>query len=513
MQDKSLYISGLEPITELPPTGVGGLIDPSIVTTDRTLRSSDVTFLALLMILGAGLRFYRIDTGLWFDEIQTLLDSVRSPLGRIISHFPSNNDHPLYSVLAHISVALFGEEPWSLRLPSALFGVAAIPMLYLLGIAVTDRREAAAASLILTVSYHHIWFSQNARGYTALLFCVLLATYALVQWFETGRKSFLILYAGITALGSYAHLTMVLVCLSHALVCGIDWLSNGHSRVRAEWRVIAGGFIGAGLLTVLLYAPMVADVSSFFTTSTVSTGEVATPIWAMVSALRGLQVGFGTMWGIAIGGVVFVAGAWSYFRERPTVSLLFLLPLPVTVILALALNRPIFPRFLFFAVGCGLLVTVRGASAVGALTARFTLGRLAPQRAATVMVALLTLGAVLLSIRSLPYGYRFPKQDYEQAVAFVERTKNDADIAAVTGEPAVTPVLQYLGRPWRRVDDGRQLRELRAAGVPVWVLYTFPSYIEAGQPELWTILRNECVEISEFEGTVAGGTISVRRCP
>ena len=483
------------------------------MTTERSLRPVDVGFLAVLVIIGAGLRFYRIDTALWFDEIVTLLDSVRSPLARIVTHFPSNNDHPLYSVLAHVSVDVFGESPWVLRLPSALFGVAAIPLLYLAGIAVTDRREALGAATILTFSYHHVWFSQNARGYTALLFFVLLATYVLVRWLDTGRRAFLVAYAIATAIGAYAHLTMVLVSISHALAFGIAWSIDGRdARIPGEWRRLAGAFIGAALLTIALYVPMVADVGSFFTTQTATATEVATPAWAVVAALRGLQVGFGAIGGLAVGGAIFVAGAWSYWRDRPAVAMLILLPVPVTVLLALALNRPIFPRFVFFAMGLALLVAMRGAASIGSLAATFTAGGMPRPRAAAAMVALVAIGGVALSLRSLPYNYRWPKQDYERAVAFVERTKGAADMPIVIGEPAATPVQQYLGRPWPRVHDGQQFRRLREKGAAIWVVYTFPSYIEAGQPDLWSMLQDECTEVGAFEGTVAGGTIHVRRC-
>ena len=484
-----------------------------MTTTQRAVRPLDVIFVVTLIVIGTGLRFYRIDTGLWFDEILTLLDSVRSPLTRILTHFPGNNDHPLYSVLAHLSVSLFGESPWALRLPSALFGVATIPLLYAVGLAISDRREAAAAATILTVSYHHIWFSQNARGYTALLFCVLLATYVLIRWLDTGRRGFLVSYAVVTAVGSYAHLTMVLVSVSHALALAIAWLvSTCDPRLRTQWLALAGAFVGAAVLTVFCYAPMVADVSAFFTTQTATAAEVATPIWAIVAAVRGLQVGFGVTWGAAVGTTIFALGAWSFWRERPTVALLLLLPAPMTVVLALALDRPVFPRFVFFAVGSALLVTVRGASVIGMLASRFVPGRLTAQQGALAMVALLTILGVAMSVRSLPYGYRFPKQDYESAVAFVERAKSQNDVVVVIGEPATTPVQKYLGQPWTRVHDDSELRSLRRPGSSVWVIYTFPAYIEADQPELWSMVQNDCNEAGEFEGTVAGGTISVRRC-
>ena len=178
------------------------------------------------------------------------------------------------------------------------------------------------------------------------------------------------------------------------------------------------------------------------------------------------------------------------------------------------LNRPIFPRFLFFAIGFVLLVTVRGASSVGTALAALTTTRpAAPQIGATIMVALIALGALVLSARSLPYGYRHPKQDYAGAVAFVERTRNDSDLVAVIGETGARPVLDYLDKPWHRVNAGSDLRLLRQHGAPVWLVYTFPAYIQSGRPDLWRTLLDECAEIGEFEGTVAGGTISVRRCP
>ena len=269
--------------------------------TERPLRTTDVAFVVTLMTIGAALRFYRIDTGLWYDEILTLLESVRAPLREIVSQFPGDNHHPLYSVLGHLAVKAFGEHPWALRLPSALFGIATIALLWVLGRVVADRREAGAAALILTVSYHHIWFSQNARGYTAVLFCVLLSTYSLIRWFDTGQRRFVVLYALSTALGAYAHLTMVLVALGQALVCGFEWLAGGpDARARIGWKAIAIGFVGAALLTVLMYAPMLADIGSVMTGET-SGGDKTTLSWTITAALQGLQAGFGTLWGIALG--------------------------------------------------------------------------------------------------------------------------------------------------------------------------------------------------------------------
>ena len=42
--------------------------------------------------------------------------------------------------------------------------------MYLFGTEAANRKEGLLGAALLTFSYQHVWFSQNARGYTALLF-------------------------------------------------------------------------------------------------------------------------------------------------------------------------------------------------------------------------------------------------------------------------------------------------------------------------------------------------------
>jgi hypothetical protein len=174
------------------------------------------------------------------------------------------------------------------------------------------------------------------------------------------------------------------------------------------------------------------------------------------------------------------------------------------------MGRPIFPRFVFFALGFGLLITVRGGATVGEWV-----GRLVPAvglRAAMVGAAIVTTGAVLVSIRSLPYGYRFPKQDFAGAADFVERTRQQDDPVAVVGETSGVPMRDYLGKTWPQVERESELRPLFAGGRDVWVVFTFPAYVAVGQPEVWAVLQRDCVDVATFDGTVSGGAVTVARC-
>ena len=139
---------------------------------DESKRETPWAALIALTILAVLLRAIGLDGGLWYDEIRTLLDSVRPPLAQIVTEYPGNNQHMLYSVLAHISIRIFGDHAWSLRLPALLFGAATVPVLFVFARQFVGRREALLACLLLAVSYHHVWFSQMPAAHAlAFLLC------------------------------------------------------------------------------------------------------------------------------------------------------------------------------------------------------------------------------------------------------------------------------------------------------------------------------------------------------
>ena len=468
--------------------------------------------LAVLLVIGAALRIYTLDSGLWFDEIKTLVLSVRSPLGTIVTEFPSNNVHVLYSVLAHLSITVFGESPWALRLPALLFGIASIPVLYLLGSVVTSRSEALLATFMLTFSYHHVWFSQNARGYTALLFWTLLSTLFVLQWILRKNRFPVVLYAIIAALGAYTHLTMIFIVMSHALICMWVVTKNRQTDIGwYEWRYPATAFILSGLVTLLLYAPMFQEMHVFFTEGPVEE-KLATPIWLFWAAIRGLEVSLGQAWFLVLAGSIVSIGIVSYARQKASLLGLFLLPAPVIYVVALAMGRPIFPRFFFFFVGFGLLIAVRGAVVTGEWWAdRFGLAK-KRQRVGIVAGIILSAAFVTFSINSLQYDYKYPKQDYKQAMEFVLARSNKEEPVVTIGLTAAYPFNEYLGMNWQRIYADDELQTLRSGGKNVWVLYTFPTYLETSMPSLMSRIKAECTHARDFNGTIEGGTISVYKC-
>jgi 4-amino-4-deoxy-L-arabinose transferase-like glycosyltransferase len=470
---------------------------------DTGIRPPVAIWLCALTVLAACVRIVGINRGPWWDEIYFAVVSVRKPLWQIVTVFPGDNQHPLYSILARLSVVAFGEHIWSLRLPALVFGVAAIPALYLLTTAVATRMEALVSAGFLAVSYHHVWFSQNARGYTALAFFAVLATFFLVRGIQTGRRGAYLAYGVAAALGVYTHLTMAFLVASHVLI--VAGLAFADWKKGAGWsqrKYALQGFLLGGGLTLLFYAPILFQVQNFFLHRPSSMRGISTPGWALREALRVLSLGLGT-WAVLAGAALVAAcGAWSYWKQSRLVFALFALPAVLTALGALAARGTMYPRFYFFLIGFAVVILVRGL---------FVIPRwIVPARAGlltAILMAILLAGSCL----SLARNYRYPKQDFARAIGFIDQQKHAGDDVITVGA-AIYPLREYYAKPWEGVEDVEKLRQICRQG-PVWVLYTFPRYLEIGRPEINQVIKRDFELVRVFPGTVGDGDVYVGRYP
>ncbi len=473
--------------------------------------ASRLTLIALVLLTGlaAALRFHGLNSELWYDEIKTVLELVRPPLSQTLTDFPSNNDHPFFSLLSHVSISALGEAPWTVRLPAVLFAIATIPMLYVFGRDAVGRLEGLLAAGLLAVSYHHVWYAQNARGYTMMLFFTLLLGWLLLKAMKTPSLKTYSLYAVIAALACYTHLTMVYVVVAQAMVVGLNLLLGMKGKIDIKSFVTpALGFILSAVLTVALYLPVFADVQQFFVEERVEAAkQVATAGWAMLAMLEGVNAGFAGVSGTAIVLVILAIGAVSYLRRSPLLLVLFILPAPLLVAAAVFLDRPMFPRFFFVLAGFALLVLVRGALLAGEGAERLLPARLAPPRN-FIGVALIAAFGVL-SLASLPANYATPKQDFAGAIDFLEDQAAPGDPVFAFGKSAHVPLSDYYGKDYGEIETEA---EFSAIGGSFWLVLTFPQYVELRLPDLWRAIGDRCSLQANFPGTVSGGEIVVVRC-
>jgi mannosyltransferase len=463
-------------------------------------RRQSAAVVAALTILAALLRIPGLNSGFWFDELNTVVYSVRPPLLQVATAFPGDYTHPFYGVMAQGTVAAFGEHPWSVRLPAVLFGIATIPVLYLLTSAVSTKLEGVLAALLLTVSYHHVWFSQNARGYTVLSFVVVLSTLLCVSMLRQPRLGPAMAYAIAMALGTYTHLTMTFTAVAQACVwTTVIAQTPGGAERDTHIRTALLALGGAAALSIIVYLPMAGQVREFFSGTHQRTAGVATPTWAMVELVRGLRIGFGTLGPLALAALAAI-GAISYWLRNRIAFALFVLPGLISGAVILLIGAAMRPRFFFPLLGLALIFVVRGALHAALIVAGPARAG-AARRAGAAIVATMA----VVSALSLRYNYQHPKQDFEGALRYVE-SHRQPDEAVVTAGAAMFPYSSYYQTTWTPIEESAPIESLLAQRGRTWVVYSFPEYMDA---KLEAFLRDRCGDRQIFPGTVGGGDVVV----
>ncbi|MDP2649589.1 MAG: glycosyltransferase family 39 protein [bacterium] len=161
----------------------------------------------LILLLGLVLRLVNLNQSFWLDEGAQLLMSQKS-LGFIWSGRSADFQPPFFYFLVHFWMMLSHSEI-ILRILPALFGLATIYIVYLIGKKMFDEKIALLSSLFLAISPYHIYYSQELRMYSLLAFLGTLSIYFLLQkkWFFYTASCILLIYthyAGIFLLFSQA---------------------------------------------------------------------------------------------------------------------------------------------------------------------------------------------------------------------------------------------------------------------------------------------------------------------
>lgn len=443
------------------------------------------------------LRLMRLDAPLWWDEVLTVIDYLRRPLGAIVTDFGNQNNHMLYTILARLAAGALGESPWVLRLPAVLFGAASVVALFPLALRLCGQRAALFACALMAVSYHHVWFSQNARGYTGLLLFTLLATWLWIEVRERPGGRWWIGYSLSLFLGVWIHLTMLFVAAGHFLLSVPALLRGGGRRRRlaAAWALAAG-------LTLQVYALSLPEFFRSALHEASLNSEWTSPLWLLREGLRGFEAGFAGAAAAALAAAVMLFGWVSIFRRHPAGALALALPAALGGAVVLAMRHNLWPRFFFFSMGFGLL-----AAAHGALEAPRRLAGEALGKRLGAALAVLVLAA---SAATLPRCYALPKQDFPGARDFVERNRVSGEMAVAVGL-AARAYGGYYAPYWTAVDSRAELESALASPGGVWLVYTLPIEMKAFHPELWSAVEREFTVVKVFPGTLGGGEVYVCR--
>lgn len=159
----------------------------------------------LLVILGAELRFAVSNAPLWYDEGHSVLVAIKSfPFGIDNFLFTKDFQHtPFYFYFLHFWLKIFGTNEMLLRMSSAVFGIATIPLTYVVGKKLYNRTVGMIAALLVCVSPLMVYYSIEIRMYAAVTFFAILSMNYLLDFDENGDKKSLIKLLAVNTLIPY----------------------------------------------------------------------------------------------------------------------------------------------------------------------------------------------------------------------------------------------------------------------------------------------------------------------
>lgn len=470
---------------------------------------SDTAILAAILLLAILARAVGLNQPLWYDEVITLFTHLKLPWSDMMSGYEMNH-HYLFSFQSKAAIALFGEAPWAVRLPAVIFGVGSIWATWVLVRDTTNTKIAHITALLLAISYHHIWFSQNARGYTELMFWGAVATILFLRGLKNPKPTTWGLYALTLALSVFTHLTGLFFFIAHGIVW-LGWLAmratNG-SLTRQGLMFPAVGYLGGLILCLILYAPILPGI--FDNANTVSgtsqvdrMTEYQNPIWTVLEAIRTVAGGLGPLVS-AVALLVVALATLGGMRITPLFSFIVLTHIILTMALLLALGMRIWPRFFFVDIGMLLALIVLGVNVVTDIA-----GRILPQIGKKRFFELATTAMVLVSLGLAAQNYRAPKQNIPGPQALIDAEASDGDQIHAVGFVA-NIYTDHLKNGWGNIKTGQELSQALATDAPVWLVVGFPARTFRAVDGLEAAVEDfELIE--RFPGTLGDGAMLVYR--
>jgi uncharacterized membrane protein len=388
-----------------------------------------------------------------------------SPLGDLLHQVRVIETAPwTYYLGLHGWIGLLGsDDEWVMRLPSALAGVALVPVTYRIGLLALGRRPALLAATLVAASPLVLTYAQQVRAYAFAMLLVAIAVWAALEAARAERRrqrAWLGVLVACSIGAFWLHYTTALV-----LVPLYVWVLLGSGLERRRALTVAG----AMLLGSLPLLPLMLDQLSRGHEAGVApsarlTAEHALRVLATPYDGRSERL---TVW-LALGAAALVVAFLLLAvtqrgrgRNQQVGLLLSLAITPVLAVTALTIFSDDVLISRYTAVAAPFLILVLAAGVA-----------VAPRLAAPV-IALVALGAGVGGSLDLHRSDGF-HADVKGAFEAIGDRYRRGDVVLLRGYPAIGPIGVYYG--------GRELPR----GAPLLV----PDLIPAQKPALRQAIRD-----------------------
>ena len=385
-----------------------------------------------LTLFGLLLRLFQLgEWSFWHDEALTVL-LAQKPIPELVAITAADVHPPLYYLIVKVFL-LFGQNETIARLPSVMFGAGSVYLFYLLGRELFDANVGLVGALIMAIAPLQLFYAQEARMYTQLIFLTILAGWFLFRALRTEGWVWWVLFIlsitlaayttyfalpVIAAMGVYVLLIEkqgrstrpFLISLAGSLLLYIPWLGVFLSQSRA----VLDSYWIATPSPLLLFTTL----TGFFTSYTLPALGIA------ISLAATLLIIF-----VTLNEIRHAIQAGNAVKPLFWLLLWGFIPLLGTYLISLI--RPIFE-----------LRTVMTAAPAFYLMIAWAVTR-ARHRYINALFFVPTAAVMVVSIFNFYFNPAFAKPAWRQAAFYVQSQVRPGDIVLHTSPGSFMPFLAY----------------------------------------------------------------------
>ncbi|SDF58555.1 Dolichyl-phosphate-mannose-protein mannosyltransferase [Methanolobus vulcani] len=469
--------------------------------------------LLFVTLLGAYLRLHALGSeSIWLDEASTFRMSNVDSISSVWANAIQDRHPPLHFLIIHF-ITLFSTSEFWIRFPSAVFGILSIPAIYLTAESLFRKREGIISAFILSISVFHIFYSQEARMYSQMMFFSLLTIYFLYRSSIENKKWLWMSFSVSSALAFYSFYYTIFVLIP----IGIFYLTMQLKNSFKEKKIVISdiGNVKQFALSIIVFLVLISPLIVPFISQSISRTS-DTPTWGMSqsfsffsSILQQFSIagtGYYLFLLFFLIGSIFMIKNIDQRDQSLLLGLLFILPFVASFILAG--KMPFSSRYLLFILPVYFIVISRGITGVADFLFKLDTGS-SKRNETNVMnlsfVVFVLFILLVLSFSSMSMYYSNPqKNDWRSTVDYLNEVSSPGDVIVFLPGYMTQPFKYYYDSDDRIIESASNSEALininSKYDSKIWYVITWD--ISAANPEgdalAW--LNENAVMVNQITG-------------